>query len=90
MGSIVKHFADEFEAHATLKMPPCEPELIAELVDVNGGVALLDERHRPEAVGLELQRPRLGHGAGGEVPRRRPAVAGRRGLRAGRLLAATA
>ena len=29
-----------------LKLPPCEPELIAELIDINGGVALLDERHR--------------------------------------------
>jgi len=46
LGSIIKHFPEEFEAHAALKLPPCEPELIAELVDISGGVALLDERHR--------------------------------------------
>jgi hypothetical protein len=46
IGSILEHFAAEFEAHAALTMPPREPELIAELIDINGGVALLDERHR--------------------------------------------
>jgi NADH:ubiquinone oxidoreductase subunit F (NADH-binding) len=46
VGSIVKYFPDEFEAHAKLGLPPCEPELIAELVDIHGGVAMLDERHR--------------------------------------------
>ncbi|HVF13560.1 MAG TPA: hypothetical protein VM942_03115, partial [Acidimicrobiales bacterium] len=46
VGSIIRHFPEEFEAHAALELPPCEPELIAELIDINGGVALLDERHR--------------------------------------------
>ncbi len=46
IGSIVKHFPEEFAAHAALELPPCEPELIAELVDINNGRALLDQRHR--------------------------------------------
>jgi NADH:ubiquinone oxidoreductase subunit F (NADH-binding) len=45
IGSLVKHFPEEFAAHANLKRPPCEPELIAELVDINNGRAILDERH---------------------------------------------
>ncbi len=84
VGSIVKHFAEEFEAHAALKMPPCEPE--------SDRRADRHQRRRgparrappPEAVGLELQQARLRDGAGGEVPRRHSALAGRRGLRAGR------
>ncbi len=45
IGSIIKHFPEEFAAHAALELPACEPELIAELVDINGGVAIVDSRH---------------------------------------------
>jgi hypothetical protein len=46
LGSIVEHFADEFEAHLAGRRPTAEPELIAELVDIRGGRAVWDERHR--------------------------------------------
>ncbi len=45
IGSIVEHFPEEFAAHANLDLPPCEPELIAELVDIQNGRAVLDQRH---------------------------------------------
>ncbi len=46
IGSIVRHFGSEFEAHAARTAAPIEPELIAELLDIRGGRAYLDERHR--------------------------------------------
>jgi len=46
LGSIVEHFGDEFEAHLTGGQAAAEPELIAELVDIRGGRAVWDERHR--------------------------------------------
>ncbi len=84
VGSIVKHFAAEFEAHAALANAP-----------VRARADRRADRHQrrrgpprrappPEAVGLEFQQAGLGHGAGGALPGRRPAVAGGRGLRAGR------
>ena len=46
VGSIVEHFGEEFKAHASRATDPVEPELIAELLDIRGGQAYLDERHR--------------------------------------------
>ncbi|MGI9023170.1 MAG: NADH-ubiquinone oxidoreductase-F iron-sulfur binding region domain-containing protein [Acidimicrobiales bacterium] len=46
LGSIVEHFGHEFDAHLKGKQAPAEPELIAELVDIRGGKAVWDERHR--------------------------------------------
>jgi NADH:ubiquinone oxidoreductase subunit F (NADH-binding) len=44
--SILKHFPDEIEARVAGEGEPEEPELIAELIDIRGGRAYLDERHR--------------------------------------------
>ena len=44
--SIREQFPEEFTAHLTGSAPPVEPELIAELVDIHDGKAVLDERHR--------------------------------------------
>ena len=44
--SLLKHFPEEFEAHVTNAVDPVEPELVAELLDIRGGRAYLDERHR--------------------------------------------
>ena len=46
VGSILERFADEFAAHVDGTAAPVEPQLVAELVDIAGGVAGLDERHR--------------------------------------------
>ncbi len=46
ISSIMEHFEDEVMAHLTGSAPPVEPELIAELVDIRAGRAVLDERHR--------------------------------------------
>ncbi len=46
IASIIEHFEDEFVAHLSGAAAPVEPELIAELVDIRAGQALLDERHR--------------------------------------------
>ncbi|MEO7837483.1 MAG: NADH-ubiquinone oxidoreductase-F iron-sulfur binding region domain-containing protein [Acidimicrobiales bacterium] len=46
VGSIVQHFGDEFAAHASRAADPAVPELIAELLDIRGGQAFQDERHR--------------------------------------------
>ena len=46
VGSILEEFAEEFAAHLDGTAPPAEPALVAELVDIAGGVAVLDERHR--------------------------------------------
>ena len=44
--SILDQFGDEFHAHLTGAAPPAEPLLIAELVDIRGGRAVIDEHHR--------------------------------------------
>ncbi len=46
LDSLLKHFPEEFEGHITNRIDPVEPELIAELIDIRGGKAYLDERHR--------------------------------------------
>jgi NADH-quinone oxidoreductase subunit F len=46
VGSIVEQFGDELAAHASRAAGPVEPVLIAELLDIRGGEAYLDERHR--------------------------------------------
>jgi NADH:ubiquinone oxidoreductase subunit F (NADH-binding) len=46
VGSILERFAHEFAAHVAGTAPPAEPVLVAELVDIAHGVAVLDERHR--------------------------------------------
>lgn len=43
--SILRQFRHEFEAHLTGQAPPAEPVLIAELLDIDDGVAVLDEHH---------------------------------------------
>jgi len=44
--SILKHFPEEVEDHLSGAREPVEPALITELLDIRGGVAILDERHR--------------------------------------------
>ena len=44
--SILTHFPDEVADHLSGAREPTEPALIAELLDIRGGVAILDERHR--------------------------------------------
>jgi NADH-quinone oxidoreductase subunit F len=44
--SIFDEFREEFEAHLTGDVPPAEPLLIAELVDIRDGQAIVDEHHR--------------------------------------------
>ncbi|MDQ1487676.1 MAG: NADH-quinone oxidoreductase subunit [Actinomycetota bacterium] len=46
VGSIIERFPEEFAAHVAGTAPPTEPMLVAELVDIVDGVAVLDERHR--------------------------------------------
>jgi NADH:ubiquinone oxidoreductase subunit F (NADH-binding) len=46
VGSILERFAEEVAAHVARTTPPAEPVLVAELVDIVDGVAVLDERHR--------------------------------------------
>jgi NADH:ubiquinone oxidoreductase subunit F (NADH-binding) len=48
VGSILERFADEFAAHLNGAAPPVEPELVAELIDITDGVAVIGERHRPK------------------------------------------
>ena len=44
--SLFNQFRDEFHAHAAGNAPPAEPALIAELVDIRHGTAIIDEHHR--------------------------------------------
>jgi NADH-quinone oxidoreductase subunit F len=44
--SILEQFPEEFEAHVDGFAEAVEPELIAELLDIRDGKAVLDERHR--------------------------------------------
>ncbi len=46
VGSLFAHFGDLVDAHLTKRAPGVEPILVAELVDIDDGTALLDERHR--------------------------------------------
>jgi hypothetical protein len=46
LDSLLRNFPEEFEAHVTNAVDAAEPELIAELLDIRGGRAYLDERHR--------------------------------------------
>ncbi len=46
IGSILEHFGEEIEAHLSGARDPVAPELVAELLDIRDGVALLDGRHR--------------------------------------------
>ena len=46
LASIHERFRSEFEAHLTGTAPPAEPVLIAEMLDIRDGKAVLDERHR--------------------------------------------
>jgi NADH-quinone oxidoreductase subunit F len=46
LASIHERFRPEFEAHLTRSLPPAEPVLIAELLDIRDGKAVIDERHR--------------------------------------------
>ena len=46
LDSLLKHFPEEFQGHVTNSLDPVGIELIAELLDVRGGRAYLDERHR--------------------------------------------
>jgi len=45
-GSIVALFADEIDAHVSNSAEPEDYVLIAELLDISDGVAVVDERHR--------------------------------------------
>ena len=46
VGSIVRHFEQELADHASRSAAPVEPELVAELLDIRGGQAFIDGRHR--------------------------------------------
>ena len=45
IGSILEHFPDDLAAHVDGGAERGEPELVAELLDIRGGRAYLDERH---------------------------------------------
>jgi hypothetical protein len=45
VGSLFARFADDVEAHRTGHATPVRPALVAELVDLRAGVAIVDERH---------------------------------------------
>jgi NADH:ubiquinone oxidoreductase subunit F (NADH-binding) len=45
VGSILEHFGDEVTAHLSKGADRAEAELVAELVDIRGGQAILDTRH---------------------------------------------
>jgi len=44
--SILDQFPDEIDAHISGAADPAEPELIAELLDIADGKAIVDQRHR--------------------------------------------
>ena len=44
--SIMKHFPNELDDHLSGRSEAVEPALVAELIDIRGGVAVYDERHR--------------------------------------------
>ena len=45
VGSILEHFGDEVAAHLSRRRPSAEPELVAELLDIRNGQAVVDSRH---------------------------------------------
>jgi NADH-quinone oxidoreductase subunit F len=45
VGSIIERFGSEFDRHAAGTAPAAEPVLVAELVDLDGDEAVLDEHH---------------------------------------------
>ncbi len=46
VGSLLRHFAADVDAHRARLATPHVPALIAELRDIPDGVAIIDERHR--------------------------------------------
>ena len=44
--SIITGFGDELQAHVDGRARAVEPELVAELLDIEGDEAVVDERHR--------------------------------------------
>jgi NADH-quinone oxidoreductase subunit F len=46
LASIFDRFRNEFDAHLTGDAPPAEPVLVAELVDIRDGTAVVDKHHR--------------------------------------------
>jgi hypothetical protein len=46
VGSVLEVFGNELEAHISGGAPAVEPTLVAELINVEGGEATWDERHR--------------------------------------------
>ncbi len=46
LSSILEHFPGELEDHLAGDLDPVSPELIAELVDIRGGRAIVDTRHQ--------------------------------------------
>jgi NADH:ubiquinone oxidoreductase subunit F (NADH-binding) len=46
LASVLDRFPDAIESHLAGRAEPVEPELVAELLDITGGVAVWDERHR--------------------------------------------
>lgn len=46
LASILGHFRDEFDAHLSGHAPAAEPVLVAELLDIRDGAAVVDTHHR--------------------------------------------
>ena len=46
VSSVFERFPDEPSAHASGRAAGVDPELVAEVVDISDGVAVLDQRHR--------------------------------------------
>ncbi|MBW3610197.1 MAG: SLBB domain-containing protein [Actinobacteria bacterium] len=72
--SVLERFPEEMAAHVSGQAPPVPPYLVAELVDITGGVAILDGRFRDkqpdwtyeEVFSGKLPADRLGEGRYGE------------------------
>jgi len=60
IGSLLERFPDEVAAHASRRARPAAPELVAEVVDIAGGAAVLDERHRAKQPDWTYDRPSSG------------------------------
>jgi len=46
LGNVLAEFPEDVEAHFTGRREPVEPALVAELVEIENGAAVWDERHR--------------------------------------------
>ncbi|HEX3621348.1 MAG TPA: NADH-ubiquinone oxidoreductase-F iron-sulfur binding region domain-containing protein, partial [Acidimicrobiales bacterium] len=46
LANVFEHFAEDIDRHLSGRADPVEPTLIAELVDIDDGTAVWDERHR--------------------------------------------